>query len=162
MKNKMKQNLSEAQVFTPPHITNQMLDLLGEDCLKDHDTFFFEPTCGDGQMLIVIIERIYLALLEKYEGDKIKALSETLFKFYATELDDSLVPIARHKVFNFFAKESAGLDSSEFIGSVIAWKLHESIECRDALKESIQSIHATPAVRALKRINNKNFHKEEV
>ena len=145
-------DLKQAQIFTPPHITNQMLDLLGEGNLSDHNTFFFEPTCGNGEMLIVIIERIFNSLLIKYDGDKAKALCETMFKFYATELDESLVPVARMRVFNFFSEKYNGLDASTVCSYLLAHQIQQSIEHRDALKESIPCMDTTAGARAIKRI----------
>lgn len=147
----MDKTNSNTQIFTPSHITNEMLDLIGgDDVLAAHENFFFEPTCGDGGMLVVMIERIFKALLKKYDGDKEKALSETLFKFYATELDESLVPIARMKIWRFVA-DKIERELSVFEQYLIAHQLQQSIECRDALKESISAIHEIPAMRALKR-----------
>lgn len=150
-----KKKLKQGQIFTPPWVTNEMLDLIGGDkVLSDDESFFFEPTCGDGQMLIVIVERIYKALLAKYDGDIEKALSETLFKFYASELDETLIPPARMRVWQFAAKEIKR-ELSLFEQYLIAHQLQQSIECRDALKESIDAIDSCPGMRALKRMELK-------
>lgn len=145
-----KEELKQAQIFTPPWVTNEMLDLIGEGNLSDHETFFLEPTCGDGQMLIVIVERIYKALLAKYEGDIEKALSETLFKFYATELDDTLIPTARMRVW-MFAAETIGRELSTFEQYLIAHQLQQSIECRDFFAETIPALDTSPGMRAVLR-----------
>lgn len=142
-------DLAQAQVFTPPWATNEILDLLGEDRLEDPNTFFFEPTCGDGQMLEVIVERSYQALMRVY-GDHNKAFTETLFKFYATELDESLVPKARMRIWEW-AIAKAGRPLSKMEQSLIALQLAQAIECRDALKDSIPNIDSSPSMRALKR-----------
>ena len=142
-------DLAQAQVFTPPWATNQMLDLLGEEALEDPNTFFFEPTCGDGQMLVVIIERTYHALMRVYQNHN-KAFTETLFKFYATELDETLVPKARMRIWEW-AVQKAGRPLSEMESSLIALQLAQAIECRDALKDSIPNIDPSPSMRALKR-----------
>lgn len=144
-----REALINTQVFTPPWVTNKMLDLLGEDRLSDHETFFFEPTCGDGQMLIVIVERIFKSLCDKYK-DHNKAFCETLFKFYATDLDENLVPLARMIIFEW-AIRNAGRELSEMEQSLIALQLAQAIECRDALKDSIPNIDASPSMRSLKR-----------
>lgn len=144
----MNKKLEKCQIFTPPWVTNEMLDLLGgDDVLSDHENFFFEPTSGDGQMLIVIVERIYKALLAKYEGDIEKALSETLFKFYAAELDDTLVPKARMRVW-MFAAETIGRDLSTFEQYLIAHQLQQSIECRDFFTETLPALDTSPGMRA--------------
>ena len=143
------QNLVQAQVFTPPWATNEMLDMVGGERLSDHETFFFEPTCGDGQMLLVMVERIYKALLNKYQ-DHEKAFCETLFKFYASELDEVLVPKARMRIYEW-AVENAGRPLSRIEDGLICLQLVQAIECRDALKDSIPNIDPAPSMRALKR-----------
>jgi hypothetical protein len=144
-------NLKQAQIFTPPHITNQMLDMLDQSYFSDPEYFFFEPTCGEGDMLIVILERIYNHLLIKH-GDVVKAISETIFKFYATELDESLVPIARMKIFDFVVK-IMGRDLSDFEKYLIALQLAQAIECRDVLKilKPPSALDTSPGMRSLKR-----------
>ena len=142
-------DLKQAQVFTPPHITNQMIDLLDQSLLSRKDTFFFEPTCGDGEMLVVICERIYKSLFELYKDNE-KALSETIFKFYATELDAELVIKARMKIFKW-AMEKLNREASTFEQSLIALQIAQAIENRDALKDSIPNIDPSPSMRALKR-----------
>lgn len=44
------------EVFTPPHIINQMLDLLPEETFQPSKTFL-EPTCGEGWMILEILKR---------------------------------------------------------------------------------------------------------
>lgn len=143
------QDLIQAQVFTPSWVTNEMLDLIGENTLESPDSFYFEPTCGNGQMLIVIVERIYKALFRVYQ-DHEKAFCETLFKFYATELDENLVPKARMRIYEWAVK-NAGRPLTRLEEGLICLQLAQCIECRDALKESIPAIHEIPAIRALKR-----------
>lgn len=145
-----KEKLKQSQVFTPPLVTNEMLDLLDQQNFSDTDTFFLEPTCGDGQMLIVIVERIYKSLLAKYEGDTERALSEALFRFYAAELDDTLVPTARNRVFQF-AAETIGRELNRFEQHLISWQLWQSIECRDFFTETIPALDTSPGMREIQR-----------
>lgn len=44
------------EVFTPPHIINQMLDTLPPEMFQPQKTFL-EPTCGDGRMIIEVLKR---------------------------------------------------------------------------------------------------------
>ena len=129
----MKKNLKEAQIFTPRWVTNEMLDMLDQNGFKDENTLFFEPSCGNGEMLIVIIERIYNALLEKYDNDKEKAFADCLFKFYAIELDDNLVVEARMKIYKFFIDKlnSEIVDTKKLSEIIIARQLCEKIECKN-------------------------------
>lgn len=51
------------EVFTPNSIVNEMLDMIDEQIHKDNDSIsyikktYLEPACGDGQFLIVVLER---------------------------------------------------------------------------------------------------------
>ena len=87
-------NLKQAQIFTPPHVANQMLDLLDQKTFKD-STVFFEPTCGNGNILLEIIERIY----SEYEGTEEEIIAMILFKIFAIELDPELALEARCRTY---------------------------------------------------------------
>lgn len=133
-------HLKPAQVFTPSNITNEMLDLIDQSRFADHETFFFEPSCGDGEMLVVILERIFNMLNEKYQ-DKEQAMADTLFKFYAIELDDELVPKARMRIFEW-VKVKLEREIAPFEMYMVARSLQQSIEHRDffeVMKGSIDS-----------------------
>lgn len=146
-------NLKQAQVFTPEKVTNEMIDLLDQAMLSDHETFFFEPSCGDGEMLVVIVERIYKELLKKH-GDKEQALADTLFKFYAIELDDTLVPKARTRIYEW-AKEKIGRDMSSLEMYLIARSLQQSVECRDFF-EVMKGPLYSPGARGIAKAADKN------
>jgi len=51
-------NLSSDEVFTPPDIVNQMLDLLPEEIWYDKNTTFLEPACKSGVFLREIANRL--------------------------------------------------------------------------------------------------------
>lgn len=128
---KTKNKLKETQVFTPAWATNQMLDLLSIDCFTDDSTYFFEPSCGNGEMLQVIVERLWEKLLERYKGDKEKTLADVCFKFYAIELDAELVVECRMRMFNFLKEKLDNVNKDVFSSYVLARILHEKIEHRD-------------------------------
>ena len=142
-------NLKPAQVFTPPWATNEMIDMLDQNLLSDHETFFFEPSCGDGAMLVVIVERIFIELEKKYK-DKEKALADTLFKFYAIELDPELIPRARKRIFDWAASK-IDRDLTEFEMYLIAHSLQQSIENRDFFEAIKTPIDAPSGARAIAR-----------
>lgn len=125
-------DLKSVQVFTPKWATNQMIDLMNPEDLSSEETLFFEPSCGDGQMLEVIIERIYLALCQKYNGNRERALAETLLKFYAVDLDPEMVGLARERIF----KKATSISNQEFnlfdfSQHLIAHVLMDKIEVRN-------------------------------
>jgi hypothetical protein len=59
---KEKIDLSSVQVFTPRWVAEEMLDIIRAD-FQSKDVVFFEPTCGRGDIVIPILDR-----LSKYHG----------------------------------------------------------------------------------------------
>jgi site-specific DNA-methyltransferase (adenine-specific) len=51
-------NLSNDEVFTPPQIVNQMLDVLPQELFSDPDTTFLDPSCKSGVFLREIAKRM--------------------------------------------------------------------------------------------------------
>lgn len=51
-------NLSSDEVFTPPQLANQMLDLLPEELWSDSDARFLDPCCKTGVFLREIAKRL--------------------------------------------------------------------------------------------------------
>lgn len=146
--------LSSVQIFTSTKVANEMLDLLDQKVFSESETFFFEPSCGDGGILIPILERIYMELLKKYDGMKSKALAETLHKFYAIELDENLIRKCRERVFLFFKEKANDVGScEELIDLLIANQIADAIEhndffevmkdgeiCRKSKRKSLQKL----------------------
>src|SRR5438105_1199353 len=82
-------NLSSDEVFTPPQIANQILDLLPADLWRDTNTRFADPFCKSGVFLREITKRL-LAGLEKEIPNQQKRLNHILqnqvFAIAITEL----------------------------------------------------------------------------
>ena len=55
-------NLSNDEVFTPPEIANQMLDLLPQELFRNLETKFFDPACKSGVFLREIAKRLLKGL----------------------------------------------------------------------------------------------------
>ena len=55
-------NLSNDEVFTPPEIVNQMLDMLPQDIFKDPNTKFLDPACKTGVFLREIAKKLLVGL----------------------------------------------------------------------------------------------------
>ena len=55
-------NLSNDEVFTPPGIANQMLDLLPQELFKNPNTKFLDPACKSGVFLREIAKRLLKGL----------------------------------------------------------------------------------------------------
>ena len=55
-------NLSNDEVFTPPEIVNQMLDMLPQELFSDPNTKFLDPACKTGVFLREIAKRLLIGL----------------------------------------------------------------------------------------------------
>lgn len=55
-------NLSNDEVFTPPELVNQMLDLLPQDLFCNPDTTFLDPHTKSGVFLREIEKRLMTGL----------------------------------------------------------------------------------------------------
>ena len=51
-------NLSNDEVFTPPNVVNQMLDMLPQELFQSPDTTFLDPACKTGVFLREIAKRL--------------------------------------------------------------------------------------------------------
>jgi hypothetical protein len=48
--------IGHGEVFAPPGLVNDMLDLVGHECERI-DSRFLEPDCGDGNFLAEVLRR---------------------------------------------------------------------------------------------------------
>lgn len=55
-------NLSNDEVFTPPEVVNQMLDMLPQELFDNPDTTFLDPACKTGVFLREIAKRLIVGL----------------------------------------------------------------------------------------------------
>lgn len=55
-------NLSNDEVFTPPEVVNQMLDMLPQELFSDPNTTFLDPACKTGVFLREIAKRLLSGL----------------------------------------------------------------------------------------------------
>ena len=55
-------NLSNDEVFTPPQMANQILDLLPQDIWSDKNATFLDPVCKSGVFLREIAKRLMIGL----------------------------------------------------------------------------------------------------
>ncbi|MBL8005325.1 MAG: Eco57I restriction-modification methylase domain-containing protein [Candidatus Kapabacteria bacterium] len=63
-------NLSNDEVFTPPHIVNQMLDLLPPQLFNDPRTTFLDPVSKTGVFLREIAKRLMVGLAPIYPDEQ--------------------------------------------------------------------------------------------
>ncbi len=69
--------IDHGEVFTPPGLVNDMLDLVAHECERV-DARFLEPACGDGNFLAEVLRRKLLTVdkknarnREKWERDAV-------------------------------------------------------------------------------------------
>lgn len=74
-------NLSNDEVFTPPEIVNEMLDMLPEDLFRNPDSKFLDPVCKTGVFLREIAKRLIDGL-----SDQIPDLQERLDHIFHEQL----------------------------------------------------------------------------
>ncbi len=55
-------NLSNDEVFTPPGVANEMLDMLPQELFSDPNTTFLDPACKSGVFLREIAKRLIIGL----------------------------------------------------------------------------------------------------
>ena len=144
-RNRMKKqkSIKQTQIMTPRWAVKEMLDMLGvekESPFTKDETFFFEPSCGDGEFLLEIVERGYSELRahcdKKFPGNennKEGALSEVLFKFYAIDIDEGIVVKARTRVHElvYSIMERDGIDDAKMAPILIAKTIQTHIEKKD-------------------------------
>lgn len=74
-------NLSNDEVFTPPNIVNNMLDMLPQEIFKDKNITFLDPACKSGVFLREIAKRLLVGL-----QDEIPDLQERINHIYKKQL----------------------------------------------------------------------------
>ena len=74
-------NLSSDEVFTPPKLANEILDLLPKEIWKDKNATFLDPVCKSGVFLREIAKR----LLEGLEGE-IPDLDKRIEHIYSRQI----------------------------------------------------------------------------
>jgi hypothetical protein len=79
--NSRQRIIDHGEVFTPPGLVNDMLDLVAQECERI-ESRFLEPSCGDGNFLAEVLRRKLLTVdkrhakhREKWERDAILSVS---------------------------------------------------------------------------------------
>ncbi|OQY88410.1 MAG: restriction endonuclease [Anaerolineae bacterium UTCFX1] len=121
-------NLSNDEVFTPPNIVNQMLDLLPPEIWQDKNATFLDPATKTGVFLREIAKRLMIGL-EKEIPDQQKRINHIFTKqLYGIAITDITAILSRRSVYcskKADGKYSVceGFDTSE--GNIIfKWMAH--------------------------------------
>jgi len=86
-------NLSSDEVFTPPQLANQILDLLPKDIWSDKNTTFLDPMCKSGVFLREIVKRLNVGLKTAIPNERKRVnhiFKNQLFGIAITELTSLL------------------------------------------------------------------------
>ncbi len=81
-----------AEVFTPSHIVQEVLDRLpAEMWAADPSPTFLEPACGDGNFLVAVLDRKLAGVAEAWQAGGLRAGDDaTAHSFHALEALSSL------------------------------------------------------------------------
>ncbi|MBL8089107.1 MAG: Eco57I restriction-modification methylase domain-containing protein [Anaerolineales bacterium] len=92
-------NLSNDEVFTPPNIANQMLDLLPEEIWRDKNITFLDPACKTGIFLREIAKRLMIGL-EKEIPNRQKRINHIFTKqLFALPITNITALLSRRSVY---------------------------------------------------------------
>lgn len=92
-------NLSNDEVFTPPSIVNQMLDLLPPEIWRDKNATFLDPATKTGVFLREIAKRLMIGL-EKEIPDQQKRINHIFTKqLYGIAITDITAILSRRSVY---------------------------------------------------------------
>lgn len=92
-------NLSNDEVFTPPNVVNQMLDLLPQELFTSPKTKFLDPVCKSGVFLREIAKRLVVGL--KYQIPNLQMRVEHIFKnqIYGIAITELTSLVARRSLY---------------------------------------------------------------
>ena len=92
-------NLSSDEVFTPPQLANQILDLLPKEIWRDRNATFLDPVCKTGVFLREITKRLDVGL-EKTIPDRQKRINH-IFKnqLFGIAITDMTSLLSRRSVY---------------------------------------------------------------
>lgn len=110
-------NLSNDEVFTPPEVVNQMLDMLPEEIWSDKNAAFLDPACKSGVFLREIAKRLIEAQLPNYEqisyeiNEKLRVGGELDGRDIAFQnmLEDVIEHVFKNQVFGIAITELTSL-----------------------------------------------------
>jgi len=111
-------NLSNDEVFTPPNIANQMLDLLPADVWSDKNVTFLDPAAKTGVFLREIAKRLMTGLEEQIPNRQERINHIFTKQLYGIAITDLTALLARRSLYcskraNSKYSVCAGFDAPE-------------------------------------------------
>ncbi len=92
-------NLSNDEVFTPPAIVNQMLDLLPNELWHNPNTTFLDPACKSGIFLREIAKRLMAGLAEIIPDEQERANHIFTKQLFGVAITDLTALLSRRSVY---------------------------------------------------------------
>ena len=92
-------NLSSDEVFTPPALANQMLDLLPPDLWRDPNATFLDPCCKSGVFLREIARRLMSGLAEQIPDPQQRANHIFTRQIFGIALTEITALLSRRSVY---------------------------------------------------------------
>lgn len=130
--------IDHGEVFTPPGLVNDMLDLVAHECERI-DSRFLEPACGDGNFLAEVLRRKLATVdkknarnREKWERDAILAVCS----LYGIDLLTDNIAVCRERLLKVVSDAHAARFKSPFpddAARAAAYILSKNIVHGDAL-----------------------------
>jgi hypothetical protein len=94
------------EVFTPEQYVQKMLDMLDDRVWSDESAIFFEPSCGQGNFVLPILEKRFLSLKRKYERNGtekpvLSAVANALNGLWAIDICSRNIDLTRKRTWEF-------------------------------------------------------------
>lgn len=144
-----KRVIDHGEVFTPPGLVNDMLDLVAHECERV-DSRFLEPACGTGNFLAEVLRR-RLALVDRRHKSRTQWEPNALLGLaclYGIELLHDNVSDCRQRLHTLFADHYAARYGKQAKPECLAAALH-IVHCNilhgDALKMTTAGDDVHPA-----------------
>ncbi len=93
------ESLKDVQIFTPRWAADEMIDLLG-DKICQRDFVFFEPTCGRGDIVIALLDRISAIHGSEYAIQNV----------FGIDIDPKMIEICRGRVHVWCLQNGVGVN----------------------------------------------------
>jgi len=137
------------EVFTPEEYVNQMLNMFDNSIWNDEAIIFFEPTAGNGNIVLPILKKRFEALYRKYHRAKkrspeLRALAVSLRNLWAIDVCPQNIHCLRERVLQFAihsilkVKKLSSSTIQEYVPHLICtlvWQMHEN-EALSSLAEA--------------------------
>ena len=92
-------NLSNDEVFTPPHLANQILDLLPIEIWNNKDAKFLDPVCKSGVFLREIAKRLMIGLEKEIPDKQVRINHIYKSQLYGIAITELTTLLSRRSVY---------------------------------------------------------------